>query len=214
MTDKTQPEALRLADELAQRWGENMACPELEAAAELRRLHAENARLSGLCDKWNSECDEFREDNKRLAALVEAQQHTRIAELEAELEALKVRSYAYNSGWKDGYKQGAWATQQPSPTPPAEQQAATKAATVKACVCGEYQAPGTVHRVDGPCYVAAPQQEPAPLSDAVEHYLESQDALDNREYAGINAESYETLIRRRNASRKDLDAALAAQGSK
>lgn len=83
MTDKTQPEALRLADELAQRWGENMACPELEAAAELRRLHAENERLSGLCDKWNSECDEFREDNKRLAALVEAQQHTRIAELEA-----------------------------------------------------------------------------------------------------------------------------------
>jgi hypothetical protein len=60
----------------------------------------------------------------------------------------------------------------------------------------------------------APQTAPAPLSDAVEHYLESQDALDNREYAGINAESYETLIRRRNASRKDLDAALAAQGGK
>lgn len=34
----------------------------------LRRLHAENERLSCLCDKWNSECDEFREDNKRLAA--------------------------------------------------------------------------------------------------------------------------------------------------
>lgn len=33
-----QPEALRLADELAQRWSENMVCPELEAAAELRRL--------------------------------------------------------------------------------------------------------------------------------------------------------------------------------
>ena len=56
------------------------------------------------------------------------------------------------------------------------------------------------------------QPAPAPLSDAIEHYLESQDALDNREYAGINAESYETLIRRRNASRKDLDAAIAAQG--
>lgn len=39
------------------------------------------------------------------------------------------------------------------------EQAAPKAATVKACVCGEPQAPGTVHRVDGPCYVAAPQQE-------------------------------------------------------
>ena len=39
------------------------------------------------------------------------------------------------------------------------EQAALKAATVKACVCGEPQAPGTVHRVAGPCYVAAPQQE-------------------------------------------------------
>ena len=38
---------------------------------------------------------------------------------------------------------------QPSPQP----------APVKACVCGEPQASGTVHRVDGPCYVAAPQQE-------------------------------------------------------
>lgn len=28
---------------------------------------AENKRLSALCDKWNSECDELREDNKRLA---------------------------------------------------------------------------------------------------------------------------------------------------
>ena len=59
-----------------------------------------------------------------------------------------------------------------------------------------------------------PQPAPVPLSDAVEHYLAAQDALDNREYAGINAESYEKLIRRRNASRKDLDAALAAQGGK
>ena len=200
-------------------------------------------------------------------------------------------------------------------SPPAEQQAAPKAEPVKACVCGEPQASDTVHRVDGPCYVAAPQQEaqettevpyqkltneidlilsdpdtelsigakrallwmrtwvsvplftapqqeaqepvawestilgyikyitqaqyekfrpnvrrwykpykcsncsapqpaPAPLSDAIKHYLEAQDALDNREYAGINAESYEKLIRCRNASRKDLDAALAAQGGK
>ena len=30
------------------------------------------------------------------------------------------------------------------------------------CVCGEPQAPGTVHRVDGPCYVAAPQPSPSP----------------------------------------------------
>lgn len=36
---------------------------------------------------------------------------------------------------------------------------ALSAAPVKACVCGEPRAPGTVHRVDGPCYVAEPQQE-------------------------------------------------------
>ena len=41
----------------------------------------------------------------------------------------------------------------------AAMQAAPKAAPVKACVCGEPQSSGTVHRVDGPCYVAAPQQE-------------------------------------------------------
>ena len=40
------------------------------------------------------------------------------------------------------------------------QQAAPKAAPVKACVCGEPQASGTVHRVDGPCYVAAPKAAP------------------------------------------------------
>ena len=59
-----------------------------------------------------------------------------------------------------------------------------------------------------------PQPAPAPLSDAVEHYLEAQDALDNREYGGINAEPYEKLLRRRNASRNDLDAAYDAQGGK
>jgi len=32
----------------------------------------EIARLSALCDKWNSECDEMREDNKRLAKELEA----------------------------------------------------------------------------------------------------------------------------------------------
>ena len=64
-----------------------------------------------------------------------------------------------------------------------------------------------------PLYTA-PQPAPAPLSDAVEHYLEAQDALDNREYGGINAEPYEKLLRRRNTSRTDLDAALAAQGGK
>ena len=39
------------------------------------------------------------------------------------------------------------------------EQALHQPAPVKACVCGEPQASGTVHRVDGPCYVAAPQQK-------------------------------------------------------
>lgn len=45
MTDNTQSEVLRLDDELAQRWIENMPRPELEASAELRRLHARIAEL-------------------------------------------------------------------------------------------------------------------------------------------------------------------------
>lgn len=261
------PEALRLAlsIDLMDTFTDYQQEELNKAAAELRRLHAENARLSGLCDKWNSECDEFREDNKRLAALVEAQQHARITELEAELEAVgaggvqalsaapaevmkwpkdasEVREFMHTHCITEQYAVGIespsdddkyllsahdflsavnwWADfphyQAASPTPPAEQQAPTlrrverttfpnspahrathafvsamydnhikgddmraamlwflgyeecdaalqqaapKAAPVKACVCGEPQAPGTVHRVDGPCYVAAPQQE-------------------------------------------------------
>lgn len=34
----------------------------------LTRVTAERDRLSALADKWNLECDEMREDNKRLAA--------------------------------------------------------------------------------------------------------------------------------------------------
>ena len=72
------PEALRLAKMLtADEWpgGVTIVSYARECVAELRRLHAENERLSCLCDKWSSECDEFREDNKRLAAaLVETQQ--------------------------------------------------------------------------------------------------------------------------------------------
>ena len=38
----------------------------------LERLGNENDRLSELCDKWNFECDEMREDNKRLDAELQA----------------------------------------------------------------------------------------------------------------------------------------------
>jgi ribosomal protein L32 len=41
-----------------------------EAAWEAASAHMrdENTRLSELADKWNTECDELREDNKRLGA--------------------------------------------------------------------------------------------------------------------------------------------------
>lgn len=49
-----QPEALRLADVLEQRWRENMVCPELEAAAELRSLEADK-------DDWKDASSVFKE---------------------------------------------------------------------------------------------------------------------------------------------------------
>ena len=52
MTDKTQPEALRLAGllELAPETGVEPQTTE-DAAAELRRLHAENVRLAAVADE-------------------------------------------------------------------------------------------------------------------------------------------------------------------
>lgn len=47
------------------------------------------------------------------------------------------------------------------------------------------------------------------LQTAISDYLERQDDLDNREYHGINAEPHDTLMRRRNGARDDLDSALA-----
>lgn len=47
------------------------------------------------------------------------------------------------------------------------------------------------------------------ILEALKEYLEAQDALDNREYHGINAEPHDTLMRRRNYARDDLDSALA-----
>lgn len=52
----------------------------------------------------------------------------------------------------------------------------------------------------------AVQDERDARLEAFEALLDAQDALDNREYQGINAESYEVLMRRRNAARRDLDA--------
>ena len=45
---------------------------DMHTAADLiERQAAEIERLSSLCDKWNTECDEMREDNKRLAGELE-----------------------------------------------------------------------------------------------------------------------------------------------
>lgn len=48
------------------------------------------------------------------------------------------------------------------------------------------------------------------LSAELESYLEAQDALDNRELNGINAEDYFVLLRRRNYARDSLEAAIAS----
>ncbi|MCD2164321.1 hypothetical protein [Comamonas koreensis] len=47
------------------------------------------------------------------------------------------------------------------------------------------------------------------LQTAISDYLERQDDLDNMEHHGINVEPHDTLMRRRNHARDDLDAALA-----
>ena len=43
-------------------------------------LEKERDRLSGLCDKWNFECDEMREDNKRLANVADVSEITKLRE--------------------------------------------------------------------------------------------------------------------------------------
>lgn len=64
---------------------------------------------------------------------------------------------------------------------------------------------------------AALSATPAPrapsIEEALKDFLEAQDALDNLEYNGINAENYFVLLRRRNNARDDLDKALAAPAS-
>lgn len=70
-------------------------------------------------------------------------------------------------------------------------------------------------RGEDDCPTCNPIATPAKLDllEAAQAYRDAQDALDNREYAGINAEPHEVLMRRRNAARDDLDAAIADQAS-
>jgi outer membrane murein-binding lipoprotein Lpp len=55
----TQPEALRLADALADYTGCTLAQMD-QAAAELRRLHAENERLTNLCYDYTGQITALR----------------------------------------------------------------------------------------------------------------------------------------------------------
>jgi hypothetical protein len=52
------------------------------------------------------------------------------------------------------------------------------------------------------------------LLEAIEEYLQDQDALDNQYLSGQNARGYFVLVRRRNAARRELDAAIAAAGER
>lgn len=66
------------------------------------KLTAERDRLSELCDKWNTECDEMREDNKRLeeeSQTAWAQAHRLALELECLL--LDTKDTAIMSKWWD-----------------------------------------------------------------------------------------------------------------
>jgi hypothetical protein len=57
----TQPEALRLADALEAYWGADLGHDrERQAAAELRRLHAENERLTNLCYDYTGQITALR----------------------------------------------------------------------------------------------------------------------------------------------------------
>lgn len=60
----------------------------------------------------------------------------------------------------------------------------------------------------------AAENEDAALLDAMDALIEAQDALDNREINGINADNYFVLLRRRNAARKHFEAVCAARKDK
>jgi hypothetical protein len=71
----TQPEALRLADALEKYWGaESGHDRERQAAAELRRLHAEVEELRGALDEamWHVKYKELKAVNEELLEALKA----------------------------------------------------------------------------------------------------------------------------------------------
>lgn len=91
MTDKTQPEALRLANEF-KLCNEYDSIPSMndiaKAEAELRRLHAENTTLQQGYDAARMEIDGLRDRVQELCAMLRENRSKRIVELEAQLEAI------------------------------------------------------------------------------------------------------------------------------
>lgn len=71
--------------------------------------------------------------------------------------------------------------------------------------------PGTLRPATHTCALYTAPPPTAEVEDAITSYLEARDALDNREYAGINGEPWDVLQRRVHAARKDLDAALQSE---
>jgi hypothetical protein len=69
----TQPEAIRLADAL-DRWHEGVF--PVEAAAELRRLHAENERLEKLCYDYLGELTALRAAKQMREAINKIKENT------------------------------------------------------------------------------------------------------------------------------------------
>ncbi len=119
------PEALRLADEISKA-GAFPAYPRAPyeaAAAELRRLHAY--------------CQEL-ESHVILDCMTHVQnpaesEHVAgdVSKNGAELDTSQQPAPDYEAGWKDGYKHGAWSTQQPAP--------ATQKLTEQICISDSNQ---------------------------------------------------------------------------
>ena len=96
MTQGQQPEALRLADELEDSLesydGSSLTarCQGIadDAAAKLRRLHAENTALQQGYDAARMEIDGLRDRVQELGAMLRENCNRRIVELEAQLESI------------------------------------------------------------------------------------------------------------------------------
>lgn len=91
MTDNTQPDALRLANEF-KLCNEYDSIPSMndiaKAEAELRRQHAENTTLQQGYDAARLEIDSLQARVQELGAMLRENRSKRIAELEAQLDAI------------------------------------------------------------------------------------------------------------------------------